>query len=53
MDAFTRFILQVRYPPNPNRALDNSLASEQELGRQLFATVNCGIPAASMATARC
>jgi hypothetical protein len=45
MDAFTDFILQVRYPPNPNRALDNSLTAEQEVGRQLFSGVNCGIPA--------
>ncbi len=43
MDAFTNFILQVTYPPNPNRALDNVLTAEQEAGRQLFNGVNCGI----------
>jgi DNA-binding beta-propeller fold protein YncE len=42
MDAFTDFILQVRYPPNPIRSLDNSLTPEQETGRQLFFSINCG-----------
>ena len=46
MDAFTDFILQVTYPPNPIRALDNSLTPDQDAGRQLFSSVNCGIPAA-------
>jgi hypothetical protein len=45
MDAFTDFILQVRYPPNPIRALDSSLTADQEAGRQLFLGTNCGIPA--------
>jgi DNA-binding beta-propeller fold protein YncE len=44
MDAFTDFILQVRYPPNPNRSLDNVLTADQEAGRQLFNSVACGIP---------
>ena len=46
MDAFTDFILRVTYPPNPNRPLDNVLTPDQEAGRQLFNTVNCGIPPA-------
>jgi hypothetical protein len=45
MDAFTDFILQVTYPPNPNRPLDNVLTADQETGRQLFNSINCGIPA--------
>jgi DNA-binding beta-propeller fold protein YncE len=45
MDAFTDFILQVTYPPNPIRSLDNSLTADQEAGRRLFNGVNCGIPA--------
>jgi len=45
MDAFAEFMLQVTYPPNPIRSLDNSLTAEQEAGRQLFGAVNCGIPA--------
>src|SRR4051812_8127978 len=45
MDAFTDFILQVRYPPNPNRPLDGSFTPDQEVGRQLFTGTNCGIPA--------
>jgi len=43
MDAFTDFMLQVTYPPNPNRALDNALTADQDAGRQLFNGVNCGI----------
>jgi len=46
MDAFTDFILQVTYPPNPNRPLNNVLTPDQEAGRKLFDTVNCGIPSA-------
>jgi YVTN family beta-propeller protein len=45
MDAFTSFILQVSYPPNPNRPLDNALTPDQDAGRRLFDSVNCGIPA--------
>jgi DNA-binding beta-propeller fold protein YncE len=45
MDAFTEFILQVTYPPNPIRRLDNALTPDQEAGRQLFSSINCGIPA--------
>jgi len=44
MAAFTDFILQVTYPPNPLRRLDNSLTPDQEAGRQLFSSTNCGIP---------
>jgi mono/diheme cytochrome c family protein len=36
MEAFTDFILQVTYPPNPIRRLDNELTPDQEAGRQLF-----------------
>jgi DNA-binding beta-propeller fold protein YncE len=46
MDAFTDFILQVTYPPNPNRPLNNVLTADQEAGRQLFDLINCGIPSA-------
>jgi hypothetical protein len=44
MEAFTDFILQITYPPNPNRPLTNVLTPIQEAGRQLFDHVNCGIP---------
>jgi DNA-binding beta-propeller fold protein YncE len=44
MEAFTDFILRVTYPPNPNRPLNNVLTADQEAGRKLFDTVNCGIP---------
>jgi DNA-binding beta-propeller fold protein YncE len=45
MEAFSDFILQVTYPPNPNRALDNSLTADQQTGFQLFTNTNCGIDA--------
>ncbi|MFP5288477.1 MAG: thrombospondin type 3 repeat-containing protein, partial [Thermoanaerobaculia bacterium] len=46
MDAFTDFVLRITYPPNPNRRLDNALTPDQEAGRRLFDSVNCGIPSA-------
>jgi len=36
MDAFTNFILQVSYPPNPNRPLDNTLTPRQNAGANFF-----------------
>jgi YVTN family beta-propeller protein len=36
MQAFTDFILQVTYPPNPIRALDNSLNDAQQAGHDLY-----------------
>ena len=36
MQAFTDFILQVTYPPNPIRALDNSLTPNQQAGHDFF-----------------
>jgi DNA-binding beta-propeller fold protein YncE len=36
MQAFTDFILQVVYPPNPVRALDNSLTADQAAGKAFF-----------------
>jgi YVTN family beta-propeller protein len=36
MQAFTDFALQLTYPPNPIRALDNSLTADQQAGRDLF-----------------
>src|SRR5262249_18395481 len=36
MQAFTNFILQVTYPPNPIRNLDNTLTADQEAGRAFF-----------------
>jgi DNA-binding beta-propeller fold protein YncE len=38
MQQFTDFTLQIMYPPNPNRNLDNSLTPQQTLGRQHFFT---------------
>ncbi|MGH7893896.1 MAG: YncE family protein, partial [Candidatus Binatia bacterium] len=40
MQAFTDFILQVTYPPNPIRALDNSLTPDQDAGRIFFLNSN-------------
>ena len=36
MEAFTDFILQITYPPNPIRPLDNSFTPDQAAGRDLF-----------------
>jgi hypothetical protein len=36
MQAFTDFILQVTYPPNPIRNLDNSLTAGQQAGRDMY-----------------
>src|SRR5437773_491476 len=36
MQKFTDFILQVTYPPNPIRALDNSLTPDQAAGRDFY-----------------
>jgi DNA-binding beta-propeller fold protein YncE len=36
MQRFTDFALQITYPPNPIRALDNSLTASQEAGRQFY-----------------
>ncbi|KYF51482.1 hypothetical protein BE08_37235, partial [Sorangium cellulosum] len=36
MQAFTDFILQVVYPPNPIRRLDNTLTPDQEAGKAFF-----------------
>jgi len=36
MQAFTDFILQVTYPPNPIRNLDNSLTTQQGAGRTFY-----------------
>jgi DNA-binding beta-propeller fold protein YncE len=36
MQAFTDFILDVTYPPNPIRALDNSLTAQQSSGQTLY-----------------
>jgi hypothetical protein len=36
MQQFTDFILQVSYPPNPVRNLDNSLTPAQQAGRDFF-----------------
>ena len=36
MQAFTDFVLQVTYPPNPIRALDNSLTPSQQAGLEFF-----------------
>jgi DNA-binding beta-propeller fold protein YncE len=36
MQAFTDFALQIAYPPNPIRNLDNSLTPAQQAGRDFF-----------------
>jgi len=36
IDAFARFALTINYPPNPIRALDNSLTASQSNGRNIY-----------------
>ncbi|NUP10872.1 MAG: beta-propeller fold lactonase family protein [Polyangiaceae bacterium] len=36
MEAFTDFILQLMYPPNPIRNLDDSLTPDQQFGQDFF-----------------
>jgi len=40
MQAFAEFALEIAYPPNPIRALDNSLTTNQETGRNIYLTEN-------------
>ena len=39
MQAFTDFQLQVMYPPNPIRRLDNTLTARQQAGKDFFMNV--------------
>ena len=36
LERFADFALEIQYPPNPNRLLDNSLAPREARGKQLF-----------------
>lgn len=36
MQAFAEFALEITYPPNPIRALDNSLTANQATGRDIY-----------------
>lgn len=36
MKAFADFVLQVTYPPNPVRSLDNSLSPDESAGRDIY-----------------
>lgn len=36
MRAFTAFAMRLTYPPNPIRALDNSLSGSETAGRLLY-----------------
>jgi hypothetical protein len=44
MSDFTTFILQNTYPPNPIRALDNSLTPSQQAGNAFFHNSAPGVP---------
>jgi len=43
MQAFTDFILQVAMPPNPIRALDDSLTSDQQAGESFFFNITSDV----------
>lgn len=36
MQKFTDFAMQLTYPPNPNRNIDNSLTDEQQAGKDMY-----------------
>ncbi|MFK7992974.1 MAG: YncE family protein [Granulosicoccus sp.] len=36
MEAFADFVLEIQYPPNPIRALDNSLTTAQAEGQRIY-----------------
>ncbi|AKT41380.1 beta-propeller fold lactonase family protein [Chondromyces crocatus] len=36
MDVFAEFALEITYPPNPVRALDNALTPDQQAGRDFY-----------------
>jgi len=40
MAAFTRFVLEITYPPNPIRSFDDSLTAPQQAGHDLFMNKN-------------
>jgi uncharacterized protein (TIGR03437 family) len=42
MQAFADFILQLTYPPNPIRNLDNSLTGDQQAGQDFFLGITTG-----------
>ncbi len=43
MEDFTDFVLQIMYPPNPIRNLDNSLTADQQAGRDHYFTPDTAI----------
>ena len=51
MQAFTDFILEVTYPPNPIRALDNSLTADEQAGRDVLPELGRRRTSSSPATA--
>ena len=53
MQAFTDFILQVTYPPNPIRALDNSLTADAAGGPQLLLRRRSPTSSATATAATC
>lgn len=36
LQKFTDFAMQLTYPPNPNRAIDNSLTGDQQAGKNMY-----------------
>jgi uncharacterized protein (TIGR03437 family) len=51
MQAFADFVLQLTYPPNPIRNLDNSLTPDQQAGQNFFLGVtNNGLPSDTLKT---
>ena len=47
IDALAKFHLQIPYPPNPIRALDNSLTPQEDNGREVFVHALTSAPRAN------
>ncbi|EYF07473.1 YncE family protein [Chondromyces apiculatus] len=43
MEDFADFVLQIKYPPNPLRPLNNTLTLPQQAGRDLFDIRECSV----------
>lgn len=51
MTKFTNFVLQLTYPPNPIRALDDSLDEQQKVARNIY--FGCDVTDESMERGEC
>jgi hypothetical protein len=53
MQAFSDFALQIMQPPNPNRAIDDSLTASQQAGKDFMVGASDGPPACQYTPMSC